>query len=63
MMLRSVEGTNHTGRPTVDGCKGGSAHVELGKLVKLDVDLVLRAALALRFDLLGLRCFISTLET
>lgn len=61
-MFRSVEGADRAGRPTVDGRKGRSTHVELGKLVKLDVDLVLRATLALCFDLFGLPCFVSTWE-
>lgn len=61
MMLRSVKGTDRAGRPPVDGRKGRSTYVELGKLVELDVYLVLRAALALSLDLLGLPSFVSTL--
>ena len=54
MMLRSVKRAGCARRPTVNGGKRRSAHIELGKLVELDVDFILRAALALRFDFLGL---------
>lgn len=54
MMLRFVKRAGYAGRPTVDGRKRRSAHIELGKLVELDVDFILRAALALCFDFLGL---------
>ena len=54
MILGSAEGVRNTGRSAVDESERGSTDVELGKLVEFGVDLVLRAALALGFDLLGL---------
>lgn len=42
------------GRAAVDGSIGSRADVELGELVEFDLDLVLRVALALGFDLLRL---------
>ncbi len=54
VMLGSVKRAGGAGGPAIDGGKRRGAHVEFGKLVELDVDLVLRAALALRLDLLGL---------
>lgn len=41
-------------RAAVDGRVAGRAHLELGKLVKLNLDRVVRVALALRLGLFGL---------
>lgn len=59
MVLRPVEGASSAGRSTVDRRKRRSAHVELGKLVELDVDFILRATLALCFGLLGLPSWLA----
>ena len=59
MVLGPCERIRHAGRPAVDGRVGRRANVELGELVELDVDLVLRVPFALRLDLLGLFRWIS----
>ncbi len=54
MVLGTSERIGHARRATEDGGEGGGADVELGKLVELDIDRILRVALTLRLDLLGL---------
>ena len=59
MIFGAGEGVGDTGRATVDRGKGRSADIELGEGVEVNVDLVLRIAFALSFDLLGLFFIIS----
>jgi hypothetical protein len=54
VVLGTSEGVRHTRRTTEDWREGGSADVKFGKLVEFDVDRILRVALALSLDLLGL---------
>lgn len=54
VILGTSEGVGHARRATEDGSERGSADVELGELVELDIDRILRVALALSLDLLGL---------
>lgn len=54
VILGAREGVRRAGRAAVDRSVGRSADVELGELVELDFDIVLRVAFTLRFDLAGL---------
>jgi hypothetical protein len=54
VILSTSEGVGHARRATEDRGEGGGADVELSELVKLDIDGILRVALALSLDLLSL---------
>ncbi len=54
VVLRSVERALLVGSAAIDRCVAGSADLKLGKLVKLNFDCIVRVALALRLDGLGL---------
>jgi hypothetical protein len=54
VVLGTSEGVGHTRRAAEDGSEGGGADIELGELIELDIDRILRVALALSLDLLGL---------
>src|SRR3954453_21188146 len=59
VVLGAGEGIRHAGGAAVDRGEGGGTDVELGEGVEVNVDLVLRVAFALGFDLLGLFCIVS----
>lgn len=48
------EGVRDTGRAAVDRSVGGSADIEFGEGIEVNIDLILRVAFALSFDLLSL---------
>lgn len=54
VVLGTSEGVGHTRRAAEDGGEGGGADIELGELIELDIDGILRVALALSLDLLRL---------
>ena len=54
VVLGPVKSALFKRRTAVDGCVAGGAALELGKLVVLDLDRIVRVALALRLGLLGL---------
>lgn len=54
MVLGTSEGVGHARRAAEDGSEGGGADIEFGKLIELDIDGILRVALALSLDLLSL---------
>ena len=56
VVLSTSKGVSHARRATEDRGEGGGANVELGELVKVNIDGILRISLALSLDLLGLQC-------
>lgn len=54
VVLGSVKGALLECRSAVDGSVAGSAHLELGELVKLNLNSIIRVAFALRLSPLGL---------
>ena len=50
VVLRTIERTGETGLASIDGCVRGTANVEFAESVELDVDGVVRRALAHSFD-------------
>lgn len=59
VVLGAVKGALLVRRAAVDGAVAGRADLELGKLVKLDLDGVVGVALALSLVLLGLLQLVS----
>ena len=55
VVLGTVERAFFVGRAAVDGSVAGRANFKLGELVELDLDRIVRVALALRLGLAGLR--------
>lgn len=55
MILGPVECALLIRGTTIDGRVAGGTYVELSKLIKLDLDGIVRVAFALRFVLLGLK--------
>jgi len=55
VVLGAVERAFFVGRAAVDGSVAGCADFELGKLVELDLDRIMRVALALRLGFTGLK--------
>lgn len=59
VVLGAGEWVRHARGATVDGGVGGSAYIKLSEGVKVNIDLVLRVAFALSFDLLRLCLIVS----
>lgn len=54
VVLSTSEGVGHARGAAEDRGEGGGTDIELGELVELDIDRILRVALALSLDLLDL---------